>query len=104
MRLFLVTLCVFAWALPSARAVEVSTTWNASPDEIEFVAPSAQAASIALTTSRSDSPDAASGLATRAASPTQVFAATACDVAAAPAVPHGVTRWILGHATTSAIP
>jgi hypothetical protein len=103
LRLLVVALCVFAWTLPVAQRLDVGATSRDAHHDVEFVAHTAQLASFGVTKSRAgDAPEAGCALACVASSPT--VSASARTVLSAPPVPRRATRWILRHATTSAIP
>lgn len=95
---------MLVWALPSARALELSTPWSGASDEIELVAPTDQATPIALASSRSVAPEQASNPIGREPSSAATLSAPRFGVAAAHPASNGVARWILGRTSTSAIP
>jgi hypothetical protein len=103
LRLLLVAF-VFAVALPTARAFDASAAWSDTAGAIEIVAPTAHVDSPTATDSRSSVPQCATCTVFGAASSSSRLVAKARRVAAPRTEPDGVARWILGHATTSAIP
>jgi len=104
MRLLAVALLVFAWSLPVAQALDVDATWSHSHHDVEFAPPGAQPSSFAMTKSRSSDPPAPDCSTIRVERPPTTVSAAAQTALSAPAVATRATRWILRHATTSAIP
>jgi hypothetical protein len=103
LRLLLVAL-VFAGVLPTAPVFDASATWSDTSSDARIVAPTAHATSPTATDSRSNVPHCATCVVVGAASSSATLVARARRVAAPRAEPEGVARWILGHATSTAIP
>ena len=105
MRLLVVALFVFVWILPVARALDVGSMRHDAHHDVEFAPPIAQASSSVLTKSRSNDPQDP-GCSTVGAI---VYASTTASSwsridRSAPFASNRLTRWLLRHATTSAIP
>lgn len=105
MRLLVVALFVCVWIQPVARALDVGAAWQDAHHDVEFAPPIAQALSSAVTKSRSSDPQdpGCSHVGVVAYAPTTASSSARID-RSAPLAGSPVTRWILRHATTSAIP